>query len=168
MHTLGAHHWSYPAASVHENLQLELCQDCQQVSHVWWYGTRWIGGRAIAKEPLSYGYQATNYPQTQTPPPNGGLGLRLAITNPHLSPVHLVVMVSSRFESTIVGQFFGHTHMDWFIVFTDEDRKRATKWVRGEHSISIVLSTFVKSCDLLIVFWALHWSQWAWHVLHWF
>ena len=45
---------------------------------------------------------------------------------PPVSPVH-VIIVSSRFESTIVGQFFGHTHMDWFIVFTDEDRKRATK-----------------------------------------
>jgi len=34
---------------------------------------------------------------------------------------------SSRFESTIVGQFFGHTHEDYFIVFFDEDRTRATK-----------------------------------------
>lgn len=39
-HTPGAHHWSHPAASVYENLQLELCQDSQQVSHVWWYDTR--------------------------------------------------------------------------------------------------------------------------------
>ena len=36
-HTSGAHYWSHPAASVYENLQLELCQDCQQVSRVWWY-----------------------------------------------------------------------------------------------------------------------------------
>ena len=48
-HTPGAHHWSHPAASVYENLQLELCQDCQQVSHVWWYDVRWTEEVVITK-----------------------------------------------------------------------------------------------------------------------
>ena len=38
--------------------------------------------------------------------------------------------IVTRFESTIVGQFFGHTHQDSFeVFFDDENRTRATKSV---------------------------------------
>jgi len=37
--------------------------------------------------------------------------------------------LSNRFESTIVGQFYGHTHTDSFKVFFDDDNMtRATRY----------------------------------------
>ena len=38
--------------------------------------------------------------------------------------------LSNRFESTIVGQFYGHTHTDSFKVFFDDDNMtRATRYI---------------------------------------
>jgi len=37
--------------------------------------------------------------------------------------------LSNRFESTIIGQFYGHTHTDSFKVFFDDDNMtRATRY----------------------------------------
>ena len=39
-----------------------------------------------------------------------------------------------RFESTITGQFFGHTHKDEFEIFFDDTNKtRATRYIGTMH-----------------------------------
>ena len=52
-------------------------------------------------------------------------GLKNSKTN-----VRIFIFNGFRFESTIAGQFFGHTHDDKFqVFFDDQNRTRATKYI---------------------------------------